>query len=90
MLYDMFCKTFLLYAVLETLYSTVFASPTPPARDDHGFRHLRTLADVTDQYPQLSPLEHGNAEFRNNTNPDLLQRLTTDGQHPEYLFLGCR
>ena len=86
----MFCKSFLLYAALGTLYSTVFASPTPPARGDHGPSHLRTLAEATHQYPQLLPLEHGNAEFRNNTDPHLLQQLTTDGQQPEYLFLGCR
>lgn len=82
----MFCKSFLLYAVLGTLYSTAFASPALLARDNH----FRTLADAAHQYPQLLPLEQGNANFRNYTSPDLLKTLTTDGQHPEYLFLGCR
>jgi len=88
----MFCKSFLLYAVLATLYSTAFASAIPFSRDNHG--GLRNLSDAVHQYPQLLPLEHGNAKFREDiaksNHPNLLWEQTVNGQHPEYLFLGCR
>ena len=88
----MFCKSFLLYAVLATLYSTVLASATLFGRDNHG--GLRNLSDAAQQYPQLLPLEHGNAKFRDDiaksNHPNLLWEQTVNGQHPEYLFLGCR
>jgi len=85
----MFCKSLLLYAFLGTVYSTVFAFPSVITRDTPR----RTLADAAKQYPQLLPLAEGNEEFRHDieaSNPGLLQNLTTNGQHPEYLFLGCR
>ena len=86
----MFCKSFLLYAVLAT--STVFASPVISTRDSHG--GPRSLADAAVQYPQLLPLEHGNAKFRDDiaksNHSDILWEQTVNGQHPEYLFLGCR
>lgn len=91
----MLSKSFLLYAVIGTLYSTTLASPPPVARDNHnGASGIRTLADAANQYPQLLPLEHGNVKFRqdvaNSGHPDLLQELTVNGQHPEFLYLGCR
>lgn len=90
----MFCKPFSLYAVLATLYSTVFASPPLSARDDHGYGSPRNLSDAAHQYPQLLPLVNGNAKFLHDiaesNDPDLLRQLTVNGQHPEYLFLGCR
>jgi len=85
----MFSKSLLLYAFLGTLYSTVFASPSLIARTTPS----RTLADATKQYPQLLPLSDGNDEFRHEMDtehPGLLEDLTTNGQHPEYLFFGCR
>lgn len=91
---DMFCRSFLLYTVLATLYSTVFASPTISARSDYSQDGIRTLADAVNDYPQLLPLKDGNARFRqsiaDSDNPDLLWSLTANGQHPEFLFLGCR
>ena len=90
----MFCKPFLFYTVLATLYSTVFASPALSSRDNHTYGGLRNLSDAALQYPQLLPLEHGNAKFRNDiaksNQPDLLWEQTINGQHPEYLFIGCR
>ena len=85
----MFCKSLLLYAFLGTLYSAVFASPSLVARATPP----RTLPDAAKQYPQLLPLADGNEHFRHEMEteyPGLLQDLTTNGQHPEYLFLGCR
>jgi len=85
----MFCKSLLLYAFLGTLYSTVFASPSLITRDTPH----RTLDDAAKQYPQLLPLAEGNDQFRHDieaSHPGLLQDLTKNGQHPEYLFLGCR
>lgn len=90
----MFRKPFLLYTVLATLYTTVFASPTVSARSDQDQNRTRTLADAADQFPQLLPLVEGNARFRQSIaesdKPDLLWSLTANGQHPEFLFLGCR
>ncbi|KAF9642771.1 carbonic anhydrase, partial [Thelephora ganbajun] len=41
----------------------------------------------------LGYLAEGNQNFRsavkNSSHPDLLKDLATNGQHPEYLFLGC-
>lgn len=85
----MFCKSLLLYAFLGTLYSTVFASPSLVARTTPP----RTLADAAKQYPQLLPLVDGNEDFRHEMDtehPGLLQDLATNGQHPEYLYFGCR
>ena len=90
----MFYKPFLFYAILATLCSTVFASPALAGRDNHGSGGPRNLSDAARQYPQLLPLEHGNAKFRHDiatsNHPDLLWEQTVNGQHPEYLFLGCR
>ena len=86
----MFCKSLFLYAFLGTVYSTVFALPSLVTRDTSP---LRTLADAAKQYPQLLYLAEGNEKFRHDieaSNPGFLQNLTTNGQHPEYLFLGCR
>ena len=85
----MFCKSLLLYTFLGTLYSAVFASSSLAARATPS----RTLADAAKQYPQLLPLAGGNEYFRQEMeteHPGLLQNLTTNGQHPEYLFFGCR
>ena len=86
----MFGRSFLLYTVLATLYSTALASPALSARSSS----IRTLADATAQFPQLLPLEEGNARFQQSIaesdNPDLLWSLTANGQHPDYLFIGCR
>lgn len=85
----MFSKSLLLYAFLGTLYSTVFASPSLIARTAPSC----TLADAAQKYPQLLPLADGNEEFRyemETEQPGLLEDLTTNGQHPEYLFFGCR
>lgn len=90
----MFCKSFLLYTLLATLYSTVFASPALSARGNSRRSGIRTLADAADEYPQLLPLEEGNTRFRQSIagsdQPDLLWDLTANGQHPGFLFLGCR
>jgi hypothetical protein len=52
------------------------------------------LNDTASRFPDLVYLAAGNQDFRsavaNSSNPNLLQDLTTNGQHPEYLFLGCR
>lgn len=90
----MFCKSFLLYTVLASLYTTVFASPALSVRvEDYG-NGTRSLADAANEYPDLLPLRDGNAKFRQNIaqsdNPDLLRNLTVNGQHPEFIFLGCR
>ncbi|KAF9788200.1 carbonic anhydrase [Thelephora terrestris] len=90
----MFSKTFSLYAVLATAtLSTVVASPTLAARGNSHRSGTRTLADAADEYPQLLPLEEGNSRFRQSIaesdHPDLLWDLTVNGQHPEFLFLGC-
>lgn len=51
------------------------------------------LNDTATRFPDLVYLAEGNQDFRsavaNSSNPNLLQDLTTNGQHPEYLFLGC-
>ncbi|KAF9792730.1 carbonic anhydrase [Thelephora terrestris] len=51
------------------------------------------LNDTASRFPDLVYLAAGNQDFRsavaNSSNPNLLQDLTTNGQHPEYLFLGC-
>lgn len=51
------------------------------------------LDDTASRFPDLVYLAEGNQDFRsavvNSSNPNLLQDLTTNGQHPEYLFLGC-
>lgn len=51
------------------------------------------LNDTAARFPDLVYLAEGNQDFRsavaNSSNPNLLQDLTTNGQHPEYLFLGC-
>jgi len=89
----MFCKSFLFYAVLATLYSTVSGFPTLSGRDDQGNGSTRSLSDAVVQYPQLDLLEQGNAKFRDGmakSDPDLLRNQTVNGQHPEYLFIGCR
>ena len=89
----MFSRSFLLFTVLATLYSTASASPTLSARDNNQ-NGIRTLADAANEFPQLLPLEEGNARFRQSIaesdKPDLLWSLTANGQHPEFLFLGCR
>ena len=86
-------KSFLLCAVLATLHSTVFASPTL-SRGNHARNgDTRSLADAAKEYPQLLPLEQGNEKFRqsiaNSDQPNLLQNLTANGQHPEFVFIGC-
>lgn len=51
------------------------------------------LNDTATRFPDLVYLAEGNQDFRsavaNSSNPNLLQDLTANGQHPEYLFLGC-
>ena len=52
------------------------------------------LNDTAARFPDLGYLAEGNQYFRsavqNSSNPDLLKGLAENGQHPEYLFLGCR
>jgi hypothetical protein len=52
------------------------------------------LNDTATKFPDLEYLAEGNEYFRsavkNSSQPDLLKKLTENGQHPEYLFLGCR
>jgi hypothetical protein len=52
------------------------------------------LNDTATRFPDLEYLAEGNQYFRsavkNSSNPDLLKDLAENGQHPEYLFLGCR
>lgn len=52
------------------------------------------LNDTTTRFPDFEYLAVGNKYFRsaveNSSNPDLLKDLTENGQHPGYLFLGCR
>ena len=90
----MLSKSFLFYAFLATLYSTAFASSALPVRDDQGNSGIRSLNDAATQFPELGPLVEGNNKFRqdiaSSSNPNLLQQLTTNGQHPPYIFLGCR
>jgi hypothetical protein len=91
---DMLSKSFLVYALFATLHSTAFASSALPARDNQGNGGLRSLDDAAKQFPELLPLVKGNDEFREDiaasNDPNLLQELTTNGQHPQYLFVGCR
>jgi len=51
------------------------------------------LNDAATRFPDLEYLAEGNEYFRsaveNSSNPDLLGELAENGQHPEYLFLGC-
>lgn len=51
------------------------------------------LDDTAKRFPDLMDLVEGNQAFldqvKNSPNPDLLKDLTTKGQSPEYLFLGC-
>jgi carbonic anhydrase len=51
------------------------------------------LNDTATRFPDLEYLAEGNENFRsavkNSSDPNLLKDLSTDGQHPEYLFLGC-
>lgn len=58
------------------------------------FQGVMYLNDTGTRFPDLAYLAEGNQYFRsavkNSTNPDLLKELATNGQHPEYLFLGCR
>lgn len=86
----MFCKSFSFYAVLATLYSTVSAFPALSGRDNQGNGTTRSLSDAVVQYPQLDLLEQGNAKFRDAIGSDFLVNQTINGQHPEYLFIGCR
>lgn len=57
-------------------------------------QNVAYLNDTASRFPDLVYLAEGNQDFRsavaNSSNPNLLQDLTTNGQHPEYLFLGCR
>lgn len=52
------------------------------------------LSDTAKRFPDLANLVDGNkaflSEIENSSNPNLLSDLTTKGQSPEYLFLGCR
>jgi len=52
------------------------------------------LNDTATRFPDFEYLAMGNKHFRsavkNSSNPDLLKELTENGQHPGYLFLGCR
>jgi carbonic anhydrase len=72
------------------------------ARDDQGGNNSTQgsgsystvyLNNTASRFPDLVYLAEGNQNFRsavqNSSNPNLLGDLTTDGQHPEYLFLGC-
>ncbi|KAJ3502408.1 hypothetical protein NLJ89_g8904 [Agrocybe chaxingu] len=46
----------------------------------------------TDPAAELKLLADGNAAFRSSlsaTEPELLQKLTDDGQSPPFMFLGC-
>lgn len=55
---------------------------------------VTSLNDTATRFPDLAYLAEGNQAFRsaveNSSDPNLLKVLATDGQHPEYLFLGCR
>ena len=52
------------------------------------------LNDTATRFPGLAYLAQGNQDFISavaaSPDPNLLQNLTTNGEHPEYLFLGCR
>jgi carbonic anhydrase len=89
----MFSESFIFYAVLATLHSTVFASPALYARENYGRSGIRTLADAANDYPQLLRLQEGNERYRESIaesdRPNLLWELTANGQHPDFLFLGC-
>jgi hypothetical protein len=100
----MFMKLFV--PVLLVLSSTVIPALSLPApsssrrvfaRDNQGSVNSNGqiyLNDTATRFPDLVYLAEGNQDFRsavaNSSNPGLLQGLTDNGQHPEYLFLGCR
>lgn len=71
---------------------TLSDNSTLPASSDSST--LPTLNDTATRFPDLALLASGNQAFRlavaNSSNPDLLKDLATNGQQPEYLFLGCR
>jgi hypothetical protein len=52
------------------------------------------LNDTATRFPGLAYLAQGNQDFitavAGSSDPNLLQNLTTNGEHPPYLFLGCR
>jgi hypothetical protein len=52
------------------------------------------LNDTAVMFPEMEYLWEGNQVFRsavaNSSNPSLLKDLATNGQQPEFLFLGCR
>jgi carbonic anhydrase len=54
---------------------------------------VQGLSDMAQRFPDMQPLADGNQAFRTqiagSSNPNLLKDLTTNGQHPEFLFLGC-
>ena len=52
------------------------------------------LSDTATRFPDMEPLAEGNQEFRSgiedSSNPSSLEDLATNGQSPDFLFLGCR
>lgn len=69
-----------------------------PSADSHSRSHLHSarsasLVEAAGSFPELDTLLKGNNEFRDKiaaSDPELLQTLTTEGQHPDFMFLGCR
>jgi len=63
--------------------------------EDHSFTIQQPvgLNDTAKRFPDLEFSWEGNQAFRSavkgSSNPNLLKDLATNGQHPEFLFLGC-
>lgn len=88
----------LLVAFPSTIFGLPTHSPLLTGSDLHASHsHPRavtdSLVDVTDTYPELDNLLLGNAQFRKgiaDSDPALLDQLSKEGQHPDFMFLGCR
>jgi len=79
---------------LPTPSSNVFARVNQDVKNSNTVQKVMHLNDTATRFPDLGYLAEGNQNYRsavkNSSNPKLLKELATDGQHPEYLFLGCR
>jgi carbonic anhydrase len=60
---------------------------------DSNVQNVVYLNDTATRFPGLAYLAKGNQDFisavAGSPDPSLLQNLTTNGEHPPYLFLGC-
>lgn len=95
----MFMKLFIpVLLVVSSAVTPAFSLPfrTVIARDDKNstVQVAVPLSDTATRFPDMTPLAEGNQVFRsevaNSSNPNLLEDLATNGQSPNFLFLGCR